>query len=198
MAPVEFLVLLSYALTLIIFTTYNNHRIHDWLTGVKVADTAEAEEMLKPAKDRDQSLDDLTEADRIRLIHDLIIAQPSEGGAGIYPTDNEYVESILPLHDKEFNKVRLLRRMVQERRDISAGKCYSFAGCICFMIRCTSSSPFNDLNTETWEHCFCAHQERKKKSRQLKFDFRSLVLHGQGWVTLDITTLTNTHSLSYN
>ncbi|KAF9283581.1 hypothetical protein BGZ88_010421 [Linnemannia elongata] len=81
--------------------------IHDWLTGVKVADTAEAEEMLKPAKDRDQSLDDLTEADRIRLIHDLITAQPSEGGAGIYPTDNEYVESILPLHDKEFNKTWL-------------------------------------------------------------------------------------------
>ncbi|KAG9065231.1 hypothetical protein KI688_002554 [Linnemannia hyalina] len=81
--------------------------IHDWLTGVKVADTAEAEEMLKPAKDRDQSLDDLTEADRIRLIHDLITGQPSEGGAGIYPTDNEYVESILPLHDDEFNKTWL-------------------------------------------------------------------------------------------
>ncbi|KAG0281621.1 hypothetical protein BGZ95_001475 [Linnemannia exigua] len=81
--------------------------IHDWLTGVKVADTAEAEEMLKPAKDRDQSLDDLTEADRIRLIHDLVTGQPSEGGAGIYPTDNEYVESILPLHDKQFNKTWL-------------------------------------------------------------------------------------------
>ncbi|KAF9905738.1 hypothetical protein EC991_001341 [Linnemannia zychae] len=81
--------------------------IHDWLTGVKVADTAEAEEMLKPAKDRDQSLDDLTEADRIRLTHDLITGQPSEGGAGIYPTDNEYVESILPLHDKQFNKTWL-------------------------------------------------------------------------------------------
>ncbi|KAF9932960.1 hypothetical protein FBU30_006946 [Linnemannia zychae] len=83
------------------------HRIHDWLTGVKVADTAEAEEMLKPAKIRDGSLDDLTEGDRIRLIHDLITGQPSEGGAGIYPTDNEYVDSILPLHDTEFNKTWL-------------------------------------------------------------------------------------------
>lgn len=120
---------------LIIFTTYKHHRIHDWLTGVKVADTAEAEEMLKPAKDRDQSLDDLTEADRIRLIHDLITAQPSEGGAGIYPTDNEYVESILPLHDKEFNKVRFLRAHgSREERNVRGGKCCSFAGCVFFFL----------------------------------------------------------------
>ncbi|KAG0265761.1 hypothetical protein BG011_004115 [Mortierella polycephala] len=81
--------------------------IQDWLAGVKVADTAETEQLLQPAKARDQSLDDVTEADRIRLISDLIIGLPSEGGAGIYPDQDEYVESILPLHDKAFNNVWL-------------------------------------------------------------------------------------------
>ena len=80
--------------------------IQDWLAGVKVADTAETEQLLQPAKARDQSLDDVTEADRIRLISDLIVGLPSEGGAGIYPDQDEYVESILPLHDKAFNRVR--------------------------------------------------------------------------------------------
>ncbi|KAF9431654.1 hypothetical protein BGZ76_011864 [Entomortierella beljakovae] len=78
--------------------------LHDWLTGVKVADTVEAEELLRPTKERDHSLDDITDSDRIRLIHDLITGQPSEGGAGIYPGEDEFVESILPLHDWEFNK----------------------------------------------------------------------------------------------
>lgn len=97
-----------------------------------MADTAEAEEMLKPAKDRDSSLDELSEADRIRLIHDLITAQPSEGGAGIYPTDNEYVDSILPLHDKEFNKVPPHGTWVQERirSRVRGGMDVHFAGCL--------------------------------------------------------------------
>ncbi|KAF9192876.1 hypothetical protein BGZ51_004639 [Haplosporangium sp. Z 767] len=81
--------------------------IQDWLVGVKVADTAETEHLLQPAGTRDQSLDDVTEADRIRLTSDLIAGLPSEGGAGIYPGDDDYVESILPLHDKAFNKVWL-------------------------------------------------------------------------------------------
>ncbi|KAG0364653.1 calcium-activated chloride channel-domain-containing protein [Gamsiella multidivaricata] len=78
--------------------------IHDWLAGVRVADTAETEQLLQPIKERDHSLDNLSEADRIRYINDLITGLPSEGGAGIYPDEHEYVESILPLHDKAFNK----------------------------------------------------------------------------------------------
>ncbi|KAF8925756.1 calcium-activated chloride channel-domain-containing protein [Dissophora ornata] len=81
--------------------------IHDWLAGIKVADTAETEQLLQPAKARDQSLDTLSDADRMRLVNDLITGQPAEGGAGIYPGEHEYVESILPLHDKAFNKLWL-------------------------------------------------------------------------------------------
>ncbi|KAG0018909.1 hypothetical protein BGZ81_010031, partial [Podila clonocystis] len=78
--------------------------IHDWLTGVKIADTAETEKLLQPAKSRDESLDTFTDSDRLRLISELITGLPSEGGAGIYPGYDEFVESILPLHDKAFNK----------------------------------------------------------------------------------------------
>ncbi|KAF9012830.1 hypothetical protein BGZ52_007071, partial [Haplosporangium bisporale] len=41
---------------------------------------------------------------RLRLTYELITGLPGEGGAGIYPGQDEYVESILPLHDKAFNK----------------------------------------------------------------------------------------------
>ena len=61
--------------------------------------------MLQPAKVRDRSLDDLTDANRLRLVHSLITALPSEGGAGIYPDEASFVEGILPLHDQDFNKV---------------------------------------------------------------------------------------------
>ncbi|KAI9236942.1 hypothetical protein MVEG_01705 [Podila verticillata NRRL 6337] len=77
--------------------------IHDWLTGVKVADTAEAEQLLQPAKVRDESLDNVTDSDRLRLISELITGLPTEGGAGIHPGHDEFVDSILPLHDKAFN-----------------------------------------------------------------------------------------------
>lgn len=84
---------------------YENNSVHDWLTGVKVADTGEAEQMLQPAKVRDRSLDDLTDADRVRMVYSLITGLPSEGGAGIYPGETPFVEGVLGLHDWDFNKV---------------------------------------------------------------------------------------------
>ncbi|KAI8596552.1 calcium-activated chloride channel-domain-containing protein [Dissophora ornata] len=81
--------------------------IHDWLKGAKAADTTETEKRLQPVKARDQSLDDLTDSDRIRLTYELIIEHVSEGGAGIFPEEDGFVESVLPLHDWEFNKAWL-------------------------------------------------------------------------------------------
>ncbi|KAG0204523.1 hypothetical protein BGX28_003571 [Mortierella sp. GBA30] len=83
-------------------TTRNS--IQDWLAGVRVADTAETEQLLQPAKTRDESLDGLSDADRIRLLSGLITGLPNEGGAGIYPGTDDYVDSLLPLHDKAFNR----------------------------------------------------------------------------------------------
>ncbi|KAG0251958.1 hypothetical protein BG011_007298 [Mortierella polycephala] len=99
-----------------------SNSIHDWLTGVKVAETFETEQLLEPSKDRDNSLDNLTDSIRLRLIHELIIGLPREGGAGIYPDENEYVESILPLHDPGFNKYWLTSwstKWIVSQRDFS-------------------------------------------------------------------------------
>ncbi|KAF9185624.1 hypothetical protein BGZ50_002979 [Haplosporangium sp. Z 11] len=96
--------------------------IHDWLTGVKVAGTFETEQLLESSKDRGHSLDNLSDSVRLRLIHELIIGLPREGGAGIYPDENEYVESILPLHDPGFNKSWLKSwstKWVVSQRDFS-------------------------------------------------------------------------------
>ncbi|KAF9575824.1 hypothetical protein EC968_001612 [Mortierella alpina] len=100
----------------------NRNGIHDWLTGVKIGGTTEAEQMLQPAEQRDHSLDYLKDADRIRLIHELITEIPMEGGAGIYPDENEFVESILPLHDRGYNKAWLKSwstKWVLTKRDFS-------------------------------------------------------------------------------
>ncbi|KAG9069435.1 hypothetical protein KI688_010337 [Linnemannia hyalina] len=96
--------------------------INDWLAGVKVADTSETEQLLQPAKERDQSLDELSESDRLRLISDLITNLHSEGGAGIHPSHHDYVDSILPLHDKAFNKSWLKswsKKVIVNEQDLS-------------------------------------------------------------------------------
>ncbi|KAF9579680.1 hypothetical protein BGW38_003964, partial [Lunasporangiospora selenospora] len=81
--------------------------VQDWLAGVRVADTSETEQLLQPTEARDNSLDSLSPADRIRIISALITGLPSEGGAGIYPDQCNFVESILPIHDKAFDKAWL-------------------------------------------------------------------------------------------
>lgn len=47
----------------------------------------------------------ITDAERLRLVYHMITLPPSEGGAGITPQRDDYtlVESIFPLHDRQFN-----------------------------------------------------------------------------------------------
>lgn len=44
-------------------------------------------------------------AERLRLVHSYVTATPSDGGLGIHPDNNVWsrVESIMALHDPEFN-----------------------------------------------------------------------------------------------
>ncbi|KAF2396207.1 DUF590-domain-containing protein [Trichodelitschia bisporula] len=74
-------------------------RVKDWMHGVRAA---------APEKETKQALeaDPLYEAERLRIIHQLIVNSPSEGGAGITPKSGEWknVESIFALHDREYNK----------------------------------------------------------------------------------------------
>jgi hypothetical protein len=74
-------------------------RVRDWIHGVRSA---------APDKVTRESLEaePLYEAERLRIIYQLITNPPSEGGAGITPKEGEWenVESIFALHDHAYNK----------------------------------------------------------------------------------------------
>jgi anoctamin-10 len=74
-------------------------RVRDWIHGVRAA---------APAKETRESLEvePLYEAERLRIIYQLIVNPVAEGGAGITPKEGEWenVESIFALHDQAYNK----------------------------------------------------------------------------------------------
>ncbi|KAJ9668071.1 hypothetical protein H2201_001877 [Coniosporium apollinis] len=74
-------------------------RVKDWLHGVRTT---------APPKDIRQALqvEPLYEAERLRIIYQLITNPITEGGAGITPKEGEWknIESVFPLHDHAYNK----------------------------------------------------------------------------------------------
>ncbi|KAK5135211.1 hypothetical protein LTR08_005460 [Meristemomyces frigidus] len=74
-------------------------RVKDWIHGVRPA---------QPAKEVRMSLEQepLTEAERFRIIYQLMTNPEREGGAGITPKKGEWecVESMFALHDHVYNK----------------------------------------------------------------------------------------------
>ncbi|KAJ4376447.1 hypothetical protein N0V83_001731 [Neocucurbitaria cava] len=74
-------------------------RVRDWIHGVRAA---------APSKETRESLEaePLYEAERLRIIYQLITNPRSEGGAGITPKEGEWegVESVFALHDHAYNK----------------------------------------------------------------------------------------------
>ncbi|CAG8437654.1 6234_t:CDS:2 [Acaulospora colombiana] len=72
-------------------------RVHDWLVGVRIRDIDD---------DSSGSYLALTDAERLRLVHDIITNSRQDNGAGINPglEDFELVESLLPLHDHNYNE----------------------------------------------------------------------------------------------
>ena len=67
-----------------------------------------------PKKETKEALehDPLYEAERLRIIYQLITNPEKEGGAGITPKSGEWsgVESVFPLHDREGNK-QLIKKL---------------------------------------------------------------------------------------
>ncbi|KAK7031753.1 calcium-activated chloride channel-domain-containing protein [Favolaschia claudopus] len=68
-------------------------RHSDFLSGLPTTPVATAEDQLAPA-------------DRIRLVHALVMSMPIDGGLGISPDspDWDLVESVMTIHDREFNE----------------------------------------------------------------------------------------------
>jgi hypothetical protein len=79
-------------------TNFGNS-VRDWIHGVRAA---------APPKETREALEaePLYEAERLRIIYQLITNPVDEGGAGITPQEGEWenVESIFALHDHEYNK----------------------------------------------------------------------------------------------
>ena len=80
-------------------STNGSCRVKDWLYGIRPA---------QPDRETHNSItyQPLTEAERYRIVHQLITGPKAEGNAGITPTHGQWknVESIFPLHDHTFNK----------------------------------------------------------------------------------------------
>ncbi|KAF1814789.1 DUF590-domain-containing protein [Eremomyces bilateralis CBS 781.70] len=74
-------------------------RARDWIHGVQ--SSAPPKEM-KEAIEKDP----LTEAERLRIIHQLITNSEGDGGAGITPKEGQWknVDSIFALHNHQYNK----------------------------------------------------------------------------------------------
>ncbi|PSN67457.1 DUF590-domain-containing protein [Corynespora cassiicola Philippines] len=74
-------------------------RVRDWIHGVRAA---------APPKETREALEaePLYEAERLRIIYQLITNPVSEGGAGITPKEGDWEEvaALFALHDKEYNK----------------------------------------------------------------------------------------------
>jgi anoctamin-10 len=76
--------------------------VHDFLVGVRVNTLGESEETDDESVGSDHKL---TEAERLRLIYEIITSPVNEGGANVSPEVDKYVDSIFPLHNDALNKV---------------------------------------------------------------------------------------------
>ncbi|KAH8551004.1 calcium-activated chloride channel-domain-containing protein [Umbelopsis sp. PMI_123] len=76
-------------------------RVHDFLVGVRVNTLGESEETDDESVGSDHKL---TEAERLRLIYEIITSPVNEGGANVSPEVDKYVDSIFPLHNDALNK----------------------------------------------------------------------------------------------
>lgn len=76
--------------------------MRDFLLGVRVDEIDDNKH-----DNTDQQFQNLTEAERLRLVYEILTQPESEGGAGISSQVDKYVDSIIPLHNEEFNKVSL-------------------------------------------------------------------------------------------
>ncbi|RCI14066.1 hypothetical protein L249_8052 [Ophiocordyceps polyrhachis-furcata BCC 54312] len=87
-------------------------RMQDWLHGVRTAGTeADAARALEE--------DPVTEAERLRIVHQLITQPVNEGGAGV--ATSSFVQSVFPLRDQAFNRAWIQewsQKQLLEQRDI--------------------------------------------------------------------------------
>ncbi|KAK9768783.1 hypothetical protein K7432_000302 [Basidiobolus ranarum] len=83
---------------------FENSRIQDWLTGVSVSAVGRGDNVARSLQEGASSNVELTDSDRLRLIHHIIVGAEEDGCAGLDPENTEAVESLFPIHDRKYNK----------------------------------------------------------------------------------------------
>ncbi|CAO3642180.1 unnamed protein product [Cunninghamella echinulata] len=85
-----------------LYKEFKTERIRDFLLGIKVDDS---DINKKDSKEVEKSLEnELSEAVRLRLVYNILTSSENHGGADISPNVDPYVESIMPLHNDDYNK----------------------------------------------------------------------------------------------
>ena len=66
----------------------------------------------------------LSPADRLRLIHDYVTSTLEDGGVGIIPglADWDLVDSVMALHDREFNQAWIRSWTTSQLASVKLGK----------------------------------------------------------------------------
>ena len=79
--------------------TDSHIRVKDWLYGIRAAQPDRETHKLLTSQP-------MTEAERFRVVHQIITSPQADGGAGITPKHGQWkeVESVFPLHDHAYNK----------------------------------------------------------------------------------------------
>ncbi|KAI9485131.1 calcium-activated chloride channel-domain-containing protein [Zychaea mexicana] len=77
-------------------------RIRDFLLGIRVSEFDNEKEETKDMFAA--NVHELTEAERLRVVYEMLTEPETEGGANISPEVDLFVDGIIPLHNDEFNK----------------------------------------------------------------------------------------------
>ncbi|KAI8334279.1 calcium-activated chloride channel-domain-containing protein [Chlamydoabsidia padenii] len=86
-----------------LYKEYKAQRARDFLLGITVesTDLVMNEDELEPTSPLRQGF---TEAVKLQLVYDILTSSEKNGGADISPHVDPFVESIMPLHNDDFNK----------------------------------------------------------------------------------------------
>ncbi|TWU76631.1 hypothetical protein ED733_008259 [Metarhizium rileyi] len=134
--PGSLLVFVKIASTELLGQQVYRSRLHDWLQGIRTS--GPNSNIIKALQD-----EPVMEAERLRLVYQLITRPENEGGAGFSQASSKwkYVADVFPLHDQPFNKAwiqKWSKKYLLDEGDLEDIRCkfgesvafyFAFLGC---------------------------------------------------------------------
>jgi hypothetical protein len=177
-----------------ILRIYEQERDRDFLLGVRVNDLGSISSL--------NTLKGITEAERSRLVYELLTLPEEDGGAGISPLTDKYIDGIFPLHDDKFNKEWIQscsRKLLLSDDDISKVRdhfgekiAYYFLflqnyfiwlsvptalGILVYFTHSNTLSVWFSFTMLVWSILFIEIWERKEKEYAVKWGVRNYAKH---------------------